>query len=533
MELPSHYQIIQWISSDAAHSKRWSALRMPVSSASSDPVDPEPCEVFVKTIHLLNPIDIIKEKYICPEHPLLPQREKTWKSTLLKLHSHNNQAYVDAVANFVLSRFRELNLTPHCILYYGSYTGISESYQYNITQEYDTYRQCRWFWKGMETHGAKLTVLQDGVSPEDMEEFYREITTCPFEEESDSEIELEPLDEKEDSDVESVTSVTFDTLEEHAENTTDMMKLHHRITRTSLKHTDRSPSSVADSESESSDDMSEEIPLDICLELPNMPVILIAQEAQDGVMDHLLDEDELDGHKRNTPEWEARWMAWLFQVVAALTFLQRAICFTHNDLHSNNILWRKTDKPYLYYEMQDGSRWRVPTYGKIMTIIDFGRSIFRLGRRLWVSDDHWPDQDAGDQYNFGPFFNPSQPKVFPNPSFDLCRLAVSLLDGLFDEPPSKKKGAVSVMSEENGWKVYETKSPLYNLLWSWTINDAGHTVYETEEGEEKYEGFELYIRIAKEVHGAVPKDQLHRPVFQSFIWKEAVPREETVYQLGM
>jgi len=89
------------------------------------------------------------------------------------------------------------------------------------------------------------------------------------------------------------------------------------------------------------------------------------------------------------------------------------------------------------------------------------------------------------------------------------------------------------MSEEGSWKVYETKSPLYNLLWSWTINDKGETVYETEDGEEKYEGFDLYIRIAQDVHRAVPKEQLHRPVFQSFIWANRVPSNETVYSLGV
>jgi hypothetical protein len=265
-----------------------------------------------------------------------------------------------------------------------------------------------------------------------------------------------------------------------------------------------------------------------------MPIILIAQEAQEGVMDHLLELDELDGHDRGTQGWEARWMAWLFQVVAALTFLQSAICFTHNDLHSNNILWQKTDKKFLFYKINDGTVWKVPTFGKIFRIIDFGRSIFRLGKRLWVSDDHWPDQDAGDQYNFGPFFDHRKPKIVPNPSFDLCRLAVSLIDGLFDEAPSKKKGKnVPVISEEDSWKVYETISPLYNLLWSWTVNDKGETVYEDKHGDEKYEGFELYIRIAQDVHNVVPKDQLHRPMFKSFIHKQAVPESETIYGLGI
>jgi hypothetical protein len=174
----------------------------------------------------------------------------------------------------------------------------------------------------------------------------------------------------------------------------------------------------------------------------------------------------------------------------------------------------------------------VPTYGKIFSIIDFGRSIFRLGKHLWVSDDHWPDQDAGEQYNFGPFFDHNQPKVPPNPSFDLCRLAVSLIDGLFDEAPPKKKGKVPIMSEDGSWKKYETISPLYNLLWNWTVNKDGNTIYADENGDEKYEGFELYIRIAHDVNNAVPKDQIHKPIFKQFKWKQKVSEDETIYSIG-
>jgi hypothetical protein len=271
--------------------------------------------------------------------------------------------------------------------------------------------------------------------------------------------------------------------------------------------------------------------MDICLQFPNMPVILIAQEKQEGVMDTLMDEEEVDGFERGTQGWEARWIAWIFQVISALTFLQHAIHFTHNDLHSNNILWSKTDKKYLFYKLKNGIVWRVPTYGYIFRIIDFGRSIFRLGKRSWVSDDHWPDQDAGDQYNFGPFYDPKKPKHEPNPSFDLARLSVSLIDGLFDERPPKKRGKAVVISEEGSWKVYETKSHLFNLLWSWTVDDAGRTIYENQDGTEKYDGFDMYIHIAQEVHNAVPKEQLHRPIFQSYLWKNKVPVHEKVYAL--
>lgn len=547
LELPSKYYIKNWESQDETNKKIWNTLRI-----SSDSEVPEESKTFVKCVHLLNPIDIIKEKYICPEHPLLPQSENTWKNTLLKLHSHNNQAYVDTVANFVLSRFRELDLTPHCVLYYGASTGISKSYQFNISGEYDTYRQCRWFWKGMKSHSARLTVVRGDPDIEaipNFEELYKELTTCPFDEnDSDSdtseiEIKLEDVIEEPISDNESIKSFTFDNIEEDAQNVKDIFEINKNITRRGSLKKSESIDSYSESESESdideetddeSDDETIDVDIDICLEIPNMPIILIQQEAQEGVMDSLLDEDEIDGFDRGSQGWESRWIAWLFQIIAALTFLQSTICFTHNDLHSNNIVWRKTDKKFLHYRAKDGTIWRIPTFGKIFSIIDFGRAIFRLGSHLWVSDDHWPEHDAGDQYNFGPFFDHSKPKVKPNESFDLCRLAVSLIDGLFDEKPPKKKGkGVPIMSEEGSWKVFETSSPLYNLLWSWTVDKNGHTVYEDKDGEEKYEGFDLYIHIAHNVNKAVPKDQIHRPVFSQFKWKQKVPQDETIYSLGV
>jgi hypothetical protein len=549
-ELPSKYIIREWLSKDPEEDRIWNTVRVQPDSETT-----ENCKTFVKTIHLLNPIEVLKEKFICPEHPLLPQSEKPWKSTLLKLHSHNNQAYVDTVANFVLSRFRELDLTPHCVYYYGSTTGISNKYLYNISTEYDTYRQCKWFWRGIKSHNARITVKHDRGDDDDneipdFEEIYKDITTCPFDdiaEDSDededdgkSEVELEPIAVRVDSDdLGSVKSIDFDNIEEDSDNVKGVFELNKKAIKTIVQKSETSNSE--DTESiESTDDDSDsgesevELDLDICLEIPNMPVIMVYQEAQDGVLDDLLDEEEIDGHERGSPAWEVRWIAWMFQVIAALTFLQKAICFTHNDLHSNNILWRETNKRFLYYRTNDGATWKVPTFGKIFSIIDFGRSIFRLGSHLWISDDHWPDQDAGEQYNFGPFFDSNKPKNPPNPSFDLCRLAISLIDGLWDETPPKKKGkGVSIMSEEGSWKMYETQSPLFNLLWSWTINDAGQTVYEDKDGDEKYEGFDLYIRIAHDVHKSVPRDQLHRPIFNQFKWKQAVPADEKVYSLGV
>jgi len=543
LELPSMYQVSEWI--EQYKPNFWKATR---KTATATGTDVESCEVYTKIVHLLNPIDVLRERYIHPIHPFLPQVTSQWKETVQRVHSQNNQAYIDYTLNYLLSRFREMDLTPHTVLFYGSFTGISSKYKFNITNEYDTYRNCRWFWDGVKERRATI-VVNDEVS----EEIYNEIITPPFDE--DEEVEVEPFDDT--ASVGSAVSVSFDTIQSDETSLEsddaplveiedsidpgdpgDPVLVLEELEDSTIPFVSKESDHESDSESQEEFDHESDLgsqeesdgEIEISLELSTIPVITIAQEAQEGIMDTLLDEDEIDGCEHGSAEWEKRWIAWLFQVISVLTFLQSTLHFTHNDLHSNNILWRSTDKPYLYYSTKDGTMWRVPTYGKIFSIIDFGRAIFRLGKRNMVSDDHWPEQDASDQYNFGTFYNPKKPKCTPNMSFDLCRLSVSLIDGLFDETPSKKKGK-KIMSQEGSWKVYETKSELYNLLWSWTVDDAGRTIYEDADGNEKYEGFELYIRIAHDVHSAIPREQLSKSVFNEFLYKGTT--DEKVYALGM
>ena len=51
--------------------------------------------------------------------------------------------------------------------------------------------------------------------------------------------------------------------------------------------------------------------------------------------------------------------------------------FTHNDLHTNNIVYNKTKKKYLYYKY-DNKHYKIPTFGKIYKIIDFGELFINL-----------------------------------------------------------------------------------------------------------------------------------------------------------
>jgi hypothetical protein len=240
-------------------------------------------------------------------------------------------------------------------------------------------------------------------------------------------------------------------------------------------------------------------------------------ETCQGTMDELLNYSEYA--PINTPEKELLWSAWTFQVIAALCQLQGGLRLTHNDLHTNNVLWKETTEEFLWYKDSLDRVWKVPTFGRIFTIIDYGRAIFSINNFFCISSDYQDGRNAAGQYNFGPLEDPDEPKIMPNKSFDLSRLSCSLVRGLFPYNPEAKENP-KVLTKEKGWAMYETNHPLFNLLWSWLRGDNGANVLEMQDGSEKYPGFDMYIEIAKQVHGAIPHMQLSHPAMKGFMVKE-------------
>ena len=477
---PSQHHVVRWITRTGE--RRWN-VEVDASGTSA--------EVFVKAAPILNPISFLRGDYTAPAQALLPLMDDRWQTTFRRIHSRNNQAYVDSVAAFVLSRFRECDMSPHFPLFYGSAVALAKGYRYNLSDEFESYRQCRWFWRGVRDRGVKLE-----MKPGDDPDLVECVMGCPFKDD-----ELGDADT--DSDVESELSSIH-----VGEEVTSLGEL-----ESVGEFEDLQPMSDDEDEDASDDSSGEEIDYEMTATIPGLPVTLIYQEAHRGTMDELLDLDAIGSVKRGTKAWDSLWLAWLWQIVAALTFAQRHIDFTHNDLHTNNIVWRETKQKYIWYRAHDGTTWRVPTHGKIFAIIDYGRAIFRVHNKHWLSDEFLRSEDAGGQYNYGPIYDKTRPKVMPNRSFDLCRLAISVLDGLYpDELP-------------------ETKPALCELLWSWTVDDAGNTVYAEADEEDPHPGFELYVHIAAHCHAAVPVEQMRRPAFDQFKANERPPAGTRVYML--
>jgi hypothetical protein len=102
--------------------------------------------------------------------------------------------------------------------------------------------------------------------------------------------------------------------------------------------------------------------------------------------------------------------------------------------------------------------------------------------------------------------NPNKPRVEPNYSFDLCRLACSIFDYLIDDIRDVKH--------------MDKLSPLVKLIVEWCLDDNKLNVLYKSNGAERYEEFKLYKMIARSVHNHIPHKQLDRKIFSSFSVKK-------------
>lgn len=223
------------------------------------------------------------------------------------------------------------------------------------------------------------------------------------------------------------------------------------------------------------------------------PVQVIAMECCDDTLDNLIITSDLSNEE---------WIAALMQIIMILITYQQVFSFTHNDLHTNNIMYNDTNEKYIYY-LYKKQYYKVPTFGRVFKIIDYGRSIYKCNGQIFCSDSFQSSNDASTQYNTEPYFNGSKPRLDPNYSFDLCRLACSMFDFVVDDLEDVKDVSKCL--------------PHVRIINEWCLDDNNINVLYKTNGAERYPGFKLYKMIARCVHKHVPKAQLERPEFAKFL----------------
>ena len=223
-----------------------------------------------------------------------------------------------------------------------------------------------------------------------------------------------------------------------------------------------------------------------------MPVSLSLMEKLDDTLDNMLDNDYSMS--------ETEWFGMFFQVAFGLSVAQKYFNFVHNDLHSSNVMFKKTLLKYLYFQVNN-QYYRIPTYGKITKIIDFARGTFKLGDRWVFSDQFKEDGDASGQYDYPVDGNLKNCVHKPNPSFDLVRLGTTVIQRLEDAP-----------------KVREFVEQI-------TLDDFENSLCYDEDT------FELYVDIAHNCHNAIPIEVMMRKEFKLFkINKQNIPKGQYVFK---
>jgi hypothetical protein len=224
----------------------------------------------------------------------------------------------------------------------------------------------------------------------------------------------------------------------------------------------------------------------------NMPVSLSLMEKLDDTLDNVLDDDY------NMSEKE--WFSMFFQVSFGLSVAQKYFNFVHNDLHSSNVMFKKTLLKYLYFQV-DNHYYRIPTFGKITKIIDFARGTFKFGDRWVFSDQFKEDGDAYGQYDYPVDGSLKNCEHKPNPSFDLVRLGTTVIQRLQELP-----------------KVREFVEQI-------TLNDYDNSVCYDEDT------FDLYIDIARHCHNAIPIEVMKRKEFECFqLHKNKIPKGQYIFK---
>lgn len=465
-------------------------------------------DCFVKFSPLIDPAKYMSGKYV-NENINLPNIMDTSANTMSKILDSNNASYVDNFFYYLSSQLLNYHHFTGGIDYYGSFMCNKNKFQYDISDDIEYLYSSEFFNSninvlfsiedngteymnfGSRANKKKLCIQNTSVLIE-TDELKSDNTNFEIINCNDINVESNLIfkDEKilnnkansTDSDSESSddSDVCYST-----DNDNEEINEIENINNDEYEKEDEDESIDNSYEDSCSTDYND----DNFAYIDNFPVQAICIEKCDGTFDRLFETGEITS---------SEGIAALFQIIMTLLTYQKVFYFTHNDLHTNNVMFINTEVPYIYYKFNK-SYYKVPTYGKIYKIIDFGRSIYRFNNRIFCSDSFNQDGDASTQYNCEPFYNDKKARIDPNFSFDLCRLGCSIYDFIIDESENEKDF-----------------NELQEVVKYWCTDDENKNILYKKTGEERYPNFKLYKMIARTVHKHTPEAQLKNNIFKKF-----------------
>lgn len=496
--------------------------------------------IFFKEAPLLDPFKYLIGKYDITNKNLfnLPQLFSTEKEVYPKLLDMNNSAYVDGFFLYIANQLSEKYYFIHNVEYYGAFLAIKNDYQLNVYDDIEYLTTSDFFNKNKNSlfyiedythlfqeinHKKPLLNIQHNASIDSIhsikslkEELFENIF------ENTSNLNSDILETLEKHDLLEITNILINNPDEKSTTLKSESSCSSRTSHTSgsnyldddnLSNKSNDDVSCSSGKSEWEDELNSESENEsqdeeekLMVKIPQFPIQLICMENCEMTLDELMEKNEIN---------EGEWFSMLMQVIMILITYQKSFAFTHNDLHTNNIMFNSTNKKYIYY-CYENIYYQVPTFGRIYKIIDFGRSIFKFDGKIFCSDSFQQGGDASTQYNTEPYYNDKKPRLEPNFSFDLCRLACSIFDYLIED-----------MDE-----IATCTDPITKLIIEWCLDDKGINLLYKNNGQERYPEFKLYKMIARCVHKHTPQNQLERNEFKSFrILKNLIPSAEKIINI--
>lgn len=452
---------------------------------------------FIKFSPLFDPLKYIIGKF---KHDIFTLPE--WKKTTNPVYDDpNNVAYVDAFFSYLSSQLLHRFGFPNAIDFYGCYLGIKHNFDYNACDDLDYIHNSTHFIERNDLFKCNNPYIKELINMNTRKN--KERLQIQGDADEDIEIEdlLKPSERKEALDTlfKPVENTVIDTsanvanvIYEHEQTTTKYTNDSDSECSSRSSDTDETQHTGIQSDSTSSYDDSTATEDEVIVQITDFPVQMIVLEKLQDTLDAYLSEN-MD--TLTTSEW----MSILFQIVVSLYTYQKMFDMTHNDLHTNNIMYTHTDAEFIVYKINH-RYFRIPTYNKIYKIIDFGRSIYTYQGQRHMSSSYAKTGDAVGQYNTAPYFDENKRPIEPNYSFDLCRLACSLFDFLDDE------------LDADGEKTAHVK-----LVDTWIRDDKGKNILYKSNGKERYPGFKLYKMIARLVHNHLPEKLLNDETFSMFL----------------
>lgn len=407
-------------------------------------------DLFIKINPLLDVTGYVLNQFKLTNN-ILPNENSNITSNYI--NNFNNEAYIDPFFSYLGSKLTETGKTPSFPKFYGTYSCISKKFKFDITEDYSQIKYNTIFDKNKHT----LFDIEEIEIDMDDSDTCSDISHNSLEIISNDILNLESIDNVR-SEIENISSLE-DLKETYKPNNSNTVKI------TDIDNNYNFTDIIDDNNTFK------------FINLKDFPTQLIFIEKLEYTLDDLMENEDIS---------DEEWLSILFQICFGLAVVQKKYNFVHNDLHSSNIMFSKTQQEFLFFEINK-KIYKIPTFGKITKIIDFGRATFTHNNIIYFSSVFDENGDAEGQYDYPEENSFKNCKLKPNKSFDLARLATTIIT------------------------YFDHDSIIFKLIKPWMTDKYNNFLIDEEDD------FDLYKKIAKDVKNAIPIKQLSKPIFKTFI----------------